>query len=223
MLALGLGGLRLTGGALAKLARSRRPLGDGARRPARQPLGQVGTGSSSCCISCSARQRTAPPGAAVGEAPAGLAGRVARRWRWPLRRRPPGCSSIAIAGGDGFADALTSAALFDALWPVTIGAALAALALRRWGGRPPAGLSLRETVVGAAWRRAFPQEPRRRRRIGARRTGYPRQWPQPGPVASGVPSCSARRPCLANEEDRPYGRMLQRCLFRRSWPFRLFH
>src|SRR5580704_7516722 len=68
-----------------------------------------------------------------------------------------------FAGGD-VADALTANALFDALWPFLMGAALA-FALRRWGSRLPpipagdiAGAAERafraSYVVGAASERA---------------------------------------------------------------------
>ena len=78
------------------------------------------------------------------------------------------------AGGD-VADALGPAALFDALWPVLIGAALA-LALRHWGDRlplVPAGVIVGGLETGV----------RNRYVIGTgleRADGQLRQWPAAG-------------------------------------------
>src|ERR1700704_3659469 len=96
----------------------------------------------SCCLSCS-RWRGPPPKTERPGAAAGLA------TPWQVMA----LASVAVpwllypfAGGH-LADALTPGALFDALWPVLIGAALA-LVLRRWENRLPhlpAG-----DIVGAA-------------------------------------------------------------------------
>jgi formate hydrogenlyase subunit 3/multisubunit Na+/H+ antiporter MnhD subunit len=167
VLALGLGGLPLTGGALAKLA-VKAPLGDGL----------VGLLANLSAIATSILMlhflqrlaRTAPQ-AQQSAPPAGLA------VPWLVMA----LASVAVpwllypfAGGD-VADALSPTTLFDGLWPVLIGAVLA-LGLRRWGNRlplVPAGdiLSAMETifrrsyVVGAALERA---------------DGPLRQWPAAG-------------------------------------------
>jgi formate hydrogenlyase subunit 3/multisubunit Na+/H+ antiporter MnhD subunit len=166
VLALGLGGLPLTGGALAKLA-VKAPLGDGVVGLLAD-LSAVGTTLLMLhFLQCLAR--TAPPGQAA--APAGLAG------PWQAMA----LASVAVpwllypfAGGD-VTDALTSTALFDALWPVLIGAALA-LALRRWGSRlPPVPAG---DIVGTA-ERAFHKS----YIVGGaleRADGHVRQWPAAG-------------------------------------------
>ena len=167
VLALGLGGLPLTGGALAKLA-VKAPLGDGVVGLLAN-LSAVGTTLLMLhFLQCLAR--TAPPGQPAA-APAGLA----------VPWQAMALASVAVpwllypfAGGE-VADALTPTALFDALWPVLIGAALA-LALRRWGSRlppvpagdivGPAERAFRESyIVGGALERA---------------DGHLRQWPAAG-------------------------------------------
>jgi formate hydrogenlyase subunit 3/multisubunit Na+/H+ antiporter MnhD subunit len=167
VLALGLGGLPLTGGALAKLA-VKAPLGDGVVGLLAN-LSAVGTALLMLhFLQCLAR--TAPQ-EQQASAPAGLA----------LPWQAMALASIVVpwllfpfAGGD-VADALTLAALFDAFWPVLIGAALA-LALRRWENRlphVPAG-----DIVGAA-ERIF----RAGYVVGAvleRADGRLRQWPAAG-------------------------------------------
>jgi formate hydrogenlyase subunit 3/multisubunit Na+/H+ antiporter MnhD subunit len=167
VLALGLGGLPLTGGALAKLA-VKAPLGDGLVGLLAN-LSAIGT--SLLMLHFLQRLARTAPQAQQPAAPAGLAvpwlvmalASVAVPWL-----------IYAYAGGD-VADALTAGALFDALWPVLIGAALA-LALRRWQDRlphVPAG-----DIVGAletAFRRSYV--------VGAgleRADGLLRQWPAAG-------------------------------------------
>ena len=172
VLALGLGGLPLTGGALAKLA-VKAPLGDGVVSLLAN-LSAVGTSLLMLhFLQCLARtapqdgQAAAPAGLAVPWQAMALASVVVPWLLYPF------------AGGD-IADALTPGALFDALWPVLIGAALA-LALRRWPG-PPAARSR-----GRYRRRpggGLPPELPRRCRVGAggrASTAMARS----GPVASG--------------------------------------
>jgi len=139
VLALGLGGLPLTGGALAKLA-VKAPLGDGAAGLLAN-LSAVGT--TLLMLHFLQRLARTTPQTEQPAAPAGLA------VPWQVMA----LASVAVpwmlypfAGGH-LADALTPGALFDALWPVLIGAALA-LVLRRWENRLPhlpAG-----DIVGAA-------------------------------------------------------------------------
>jgi formate hydrogenlyase subunit 3/multisubunit Na+/H+ antiporter MnhD subunit len=128
VLALGLGGLPLTGGALAKLA-VKAPLGGGFVGLVAN-LSAVGT-SLLMLHFLQCLMRSAPP----SEQPAAPAGLV-------LPWQVMAVASVAVpwllypfAGGD-LADALTPGALFDALWPVLVGAALA-LVLRRWEHRLP--------------------------------------------------------------------------------------
>src|SRR5258708_3542286 len=135
VLALGLGGLPLTGGALAKLA-VKEPLGDGVAGL----LANLSAGGPAPLLPRLARpaRQTEQPAAAAG---------LAMPWQVMA------LASVAVpwllypfAGGH-LADALTPGALFDALWPVLIGAALA-FVLRRWENRLPhlpAG-----DIVGAA-------------------------------------------------------------------------
>ncbi|HEY2612070.1 MAG TPA: complex I subunit 5 family protein [Reyranella sp.] len=139
VLALGLGGLPLTGGALAKLA-VKAPLGDGFAGLLAN-LSAVGT--TLVMLHFLQRLARTAPQTEQPAAPAGLA------VPWQVMA----LASVAVpwllypfAGGH-LADALTPGALFDALWPVLIGAALA-LVLRRWEHRLPhlpAG-----DIVGAA-------------------------------------------------------------------------
>ena len=167
LLALSLGGLPLTGGALAKLA-VKAPLGDGVVGLLAN-LSAVGTSLLMLhFLQCLAR--TAPADQQA-PAPAGLA----------LPWLAMALASVAvpwllfpIAGGH-VADALKPSTLFDALWPVLVGAVLA-LALRRWGNRlPPVPAG---DIVGAT-ERAF----RRSYIVGAafeRADGQLRQWPAAG-------------------------------------------
>ncbi len=167
VLALGLGGLPLTGGALAKLA-VKAPLGDGVVGLLANLSAVATTLLMLHFLQCLARtaaqeqQATAPAGLAVPWQAMALAS-VAVPWLL-----------YPFAGGN-VADALTLAALFDALWPVLIGAALA-LALRRWQSRlppipagdivEPAERAFRASyAVGSAMERA---------------DGWLRQWPAAG-------------------------------------------
>jgi multicomponent Na+:H+ antiporter subunit A len=167
VLALGLGGLPLTGGALAKLA-VKEPLGDGVAGLLAN-LSAVGT-TLLMLHFLQRLARTAPQ----TEQPAAVAG-LAMPWQVMA------LASVAVpwllypfAGGH-LADALTPGALFDALWPILIGVALAFI-LRRWENRLPhlpAG-----DIVGAA-ETAF----RASYIIGGaseRADGLLRQWPTAG-------------------------------------------
>jgi formate hydrogenlyase subunit 3/multisubunit Na+/H+ antiporter MnhD subunit len=139
VLALGLGGLPLTGGALAKLA-VKAPLGDGFAGLLAN-LSAVGT--TLLMLHFLQRLARTAPQTEQPAAPAGLA------VPWQVMA----LASVAVpwllypfAGGH-LADALTPGALFDALWPVLIGAALALVLRRREHRLPhlPAG-----DIVGAA-------------------------------------------------------------------------
>ncbi|MGZ3340993.1 MAG: proton-conducting transporter transmembrane domain-containing protein [Reyranella sp.] len=167
VLALGLGGLPLTGGALAKLA-VKEPLGDGVVGLLAN-LSAVGTSLLMLhflqCLARSAAQSEQPA------APAGLA------VPWQVMA----AASVAVpwllypfAGGH-LADALTAGALLDALWPVLVGAALA-LVLRRWEHRLPhfpAGdiVGTAETAFRASYIIGGASE---------RADGLLRQWPMAG-------------------------------------------
>ena len=124
VLALGLAGLPLTGGALAKLA-VKAPLGDGI-------VGMLATLSAiastllmlhflRCLILSASHDREAPAPAALVVPWLAIAfASVALPWAlYP-----------AIAGAS-FRDALAPRVLWEALWPVLVGALLAVL--RRWG------------------------------------------------------------------------------------------
>jgi formate hydrogenlyase subunit 3/multisubunit Na+/H+ antiporter MnhD subunit len=165
VLALGLGGLPLTGGALAKLA-VKAPLGDGV-------VGLLANLSAvattllmlhflQCLARTAAHEQQAPAGLAVPWQAMALAS-VAVPWLL-----------YPFAGGN-VADALALAALFDALWPVLIGAALA-LALRRWQNRLPpipAGdiVEPAERAFSASYAVGSAME---------RADGWLRQWPAAG-------------------------------------------
>ncbi|HEV3493039.1 MAG TPA: proton-conducting transporter membrane subunit [Reyranella sp.] len=167
VLALGLGGLPLTGGALAKLA-VKVPLGDGVVGLLAN-LSAVGT--TLLMLHFLQRLTEIAPQDQQASASAGRA----------LPWQAMALASIAVPwllypfAGGAVADALTANALFDALWPVLMGTALA-FALRRWGSQlphVPAG-----DVVGAA-ERAF----RASYLVGAaseRADGQLRQWPAAG-------------------------------------------
>jgi formate hydrogenlyase subunit 3/multisubunit Na+/H+ antiporter MnhD subunit len=127
VLALGLGGLPLTGGALAKLA-TKAPLGDGIPGT----LGTLSAIASSMlmahflrCLAASASQNsetTAPAGLALAWLATALAA-VAVPW------------ALYPATNVSY-DPLAIGVLWDALWPVLAGVALAA-ALWRWQHFPP--------------------------------------------------------------------------------------
>ncbi len=139
VIALGLGGLPLTGGALAKLA-VKAPLGDGLVGLLAN-LSAVGT-TLLMLHFLQGLARSAPqsdqPAPRTGLAvPWQIMALASVAFPWLL---------YPFAGGD-LADALGPGALLDALWPVLVGAALA-LVLRRWEHRLPhipAG-----DIVGAA-------------------------------------------------------------------------
>ena len=128
VLALSLGGFPLTGGALAKLA-VKVPLGNGV-------AGMLATVSAvgTTLLMLHFLQRLARTGSPDPEIAASPG--FALPWQsmalatvlvpWLL---------YPVAGGH-FADALTPSALFEALWPVLVGAVLA-LGLRHWGDRLP--------------------------------------------------------------------------------------
>jgi formate hydrogenlyase subunit 3/multisubunit Na+/H+ antiporter MnhD subunit len=167
VIALGLGGLPLTGGALAKLA-VKAPLGDSLVGLLAN-LSAVGT----TLLMLHFLHHLARS-ASQSEQPAPSAG-VAVPWQVMA------LSSVAVpwllypfADGD-LADALSPGALLEALWPVLVGAALA-LFLRRWEHRLPhfpAG-----DIVGSAetvFRKSYV--------VGAaldRADGALRQWPAAG-------------------------------------------
>jgi formate hydrogenlyase subunit 3/multisubunit Na+/H+ antiporter MnhD subunit len=167
VIALGLGGLPLTGGALAKLA-VKAPLGDGL-------VGLLANLSAVAttllmlhflqCLARSAPQSEQPAPRADLAVPWQVMALASVAVPWLL---------YPFADGD-LADALGPGALFDALWPVLVGVALA-LVLRRWEHRLPhipAG-----DIVGAA-ETAF----RRSYAVGAafdRADGALRQWPAAG-------------------------------------------
>lgn len=154
VLALGLGGLPLTGGALAKLA-VKAPLGDGVVGL----LANVSAvGTTLLMLHFLQRLTQITPQDRQASAPAGLA----------LPWQAMALASIVVPwllypfAGSDVADALTPNVLFDALWPVLVGAALA-LALRRWG--IACRLSPRRHCRSG--RESLPRELRRRRRVGA--------------------------------------------------------
>jgi formate hydrogenlyase subunit 3/multisubunit Na+/H+ antiporter MnhD subunit len=129
VVALGFGGLPLTGGALAKLA-VKAPLGDDA-------VGLLATlaGAGSTLLMLHFLRRLAPAAAADprAAAPHGLAGPwlamalAAVAIPWAL---------FLTAGIGTLAEAVAPAALWGALWPVLLGVVLAAL-LRRFDHRLP--------------------------------------------------------------------------------------
>ncbi len=129
VLALGLGGLPFTGGALAKLA-VKGPLGYGVVGTL-AALSAAGTTLLMLHFLHRLTQAGAPEPQA--EAPAGLV------WPWLAMA----FAAVAIpwglypaATGSSLADMVVPAALWAALWPLLLGAGLA-VALRRWGHRLP--------------------------------------------------------------------------------------
>ena len=124
VLALGFGGLPLTGGDVAKLA-VKPPLGEGV-------VGLLATlaaaGSTLLMLHFLHRLRLAVAPDPRGRAPAGLA------WPWLAMAFAAVAVPWALfltAGIGTLADALAPAALWSSLWPVLLGALLVAL-LRRW-------------------------------------------------------------------------------------------
>jgi formate hydrogenlyase subunit 3/multisubunit Na+/H+ antiporter MnhD subunit len=129
VLALGLAGLPLTGGALAKLA-VKAPLGDGV-------VGLLATlastGSALLMLHFLHRLGSISAPDPQTSAPAGLA------WPWLAMALAAVVIPWALfvsAGIGTVADALTTAALWGAFWPVLIGVVLA-VALHRFGHRLP--------------------------------------------------------------------------------------
>jgi formate hydrogenlyase subunit 3/multisubunit Na+/H+ antiporter MnhD subunit len=128
VLALSLGGFPLTGGALAKLA-VKTPLGNGVAGM----LATVSAASTTLLmlhfLQCLARMSSQDPEAA---APTGFA----------LSWQSMALASVLVpwllypTAGGHVADALTPAALLEALWPILVGAVLA-LGLRHWRDRLP--------------------------------------------------------------------------------------
>jgi formate hydrogenlyase subunit 3/multisubunit Na+/H+ antiporter MnhD subunit len=167
VLALGLGGLPLTGGALAKLA-VKAALGDGVVGLLAN-LSAIGT--TLLMLHFLQRLARIAPQTEQVSAPAGLA------VPWQIMA----LASVAVpwllypfAGGSP-ADALTPGALFDALWPILIGAVLV-LGLRRWGDRlpqlPPGDIvGTAETAFRASYAVGSASE---------RVDGLLRQWPAAG-------------------------------------------
>lgn len=129
IMGLGLAGLPLTGGALAKLA-IKPVLGDGW-------AGTLGTLSSlaTALLMTHFLFRVAAMPAPV--TPAALPGRL--RWPWLIVAAAsvvvPWALYLTVMSGS-VAYALSPATLWASLWPVVLGAALAA-AVRRWGSRLP--------------------------------------------------------------------------------------
>lgn len=167
VLALSLGGLPLTGGALAKLA-VKAPLGDG-------PAGTLATvsaaGTTLLMLHFLQRLARGAPAGAESPAPAGLV------LPWLVMA----LASISMpwllypALGSHAADALTPSALWEALWPVLTGAALA-LGLWLFGNRLPRVPAGDIVVAGeAAFRASYT--------FGAaleRTDAQLRQWPSAG-------------------------------------------
>jgi formate hydrogenlyase subunit 3/multisubunit Na+/H+ antiporter MnhD subunit len=129
ILALSLSGLPLTGGALAKLA-VKAPLGNGA---AGTLAAISAAGTTLLMLHFVMRLAKGAPQDAQAAPPAGSI------W-WPWLAMA--LASVFVpwliypALGQDIADALTLAAIWEALWPVLIGAVLAAR-LWRWGHRLP--------------------------------------------------------------------------------------
>jgi formate hydrogenlyase subunit 3/multisubunit Na+/H+ antiporter MnhD subunit len=164
LVALGLGGLPLTGGALAKLV-IKEPLGDGL----------VGTLATLSAIGTTVLMlhflvrlaRTAAPPAPTTPTPGFLL-----PW-WITALAALGVPWLLYSVGDGdLAAAVAPGALLDAAWPVAIGIVLA-FALVKWGERlppiPPGDIVILEE---GAFRGSYA--------IGAfleRLDGHLRQWP----------------------------------------------
>jgi hypothetical protein len=129
VVALGFGGLPLTGGYVAKLA-VKAPLGEGV-------VGLLatlaGAGSTLLMLHFLYRLRSSATSGFEAVAPPGLA------WPWLVTA----CAAVIIpwalfstSGIGTLADALAPAPLWGALWPVLLGVLLAAL-LRHWEDRLP--------------------------------------------------------------------------------------
>nr|WP_294553860.1 proton-conducting transporter membrane subunit [uncultured Rhodopila sp.] len=129
IMGLGLAGLPLTGGALAKLA-IKPVLGDGWAGT----LGTLSSLATALLMTHFLFRLAALPQQAT---PAALPGRL--RWSWLLVAAAsvlvPWALYLTVMGGS-VAYALSPASLWASLWPVAVGAALAA-ALRHWGSRLP--------------------------------------------------------------------------------------
>jgi multicomponent Na+:H+ antiporter subunit A len=128
VLAVGLGGLPLTGGALAKLV-VKAPLGEGI-------VGLLATLSSAgtALLMMHFLRRLAATSAHDAQA---AATRLTLPWLAMAFASVavPWALYLAVMGGT-FADALAPAALWSAVWPVLLGGALA-VGLWRWGGSLP--------------------------------------------------------------------------------------
>ncbi len=129
VIALGLAGLPLTGGALAKLA-VKDPLGYGIAGTLASFIG-VRNNPSDAALSAPARiDCGARPGQAGGrQTRRAVAGDGSRFHHGPL-------DTVSFAGIGSLSDALAPAALWKVLWPVLLGGVLA-VGLRRWGHRLP--------------------------------------------------------------------------------------
>lgn len=133
VVALGLGGLPLTGGALAKLA-IKGPLGEGLVGTLAN-LSAAGTTLLMVhFLACLARlaAREPPPGIALG---------FALPWRLVALAAIVVPWLTYLAGGGSLGEALAPGAVWDAAWPVALGAVFA-VAWLRWGDgvpRLPAG------------------------------------------------------------------------------------
>jgi formate hydrogenlyase subunit 3/multisubunit Na+/H+ antiporter MnhD subunit len=174
VLALGFGGLPLTGGGLAKLA-IKAPLGDGA-------VGLLATlaavGSTLLMLHFLHRLALSMAPDAEAKAPAGLA------WPW-LATAFAGVAvpwTLFLASGIGtLADAVSPDALWGGLWPVLLGVLLAAL-LRRWQDRLPRVPEGDVVVVGAAIASATVALGSSLERV----EGALRQWPVAGIALLGL-------------------------------------
>ncbi|MBI2736824.1 MAG: NADH/ubiquinone/plastoquinone (complex I) [Rhodospirillales bacterium] len=163
VVALGLGGLPLTGGALAKLA-VKGPLGDGL-------VGTLANASAAGTTLLMAHFLVWLARSAAREPPPGAALAFLLPWRFTALAAIFVPWLLYLEGGGGIGGVLAPDALWDTAWPVALGAALAIVWVR-WGSgvpRLPVG-----DVIGAI-ERAF----RATYAIGAaveRLDGVLRQW-----------------------------------------------
>lgn len=143
VVALGLGGLPLTGGALAKLA-AKGPLGDGL---VSMLADMSAAGTALLMVHFLARLARA----AAREPPSGIATSFRLPWRVVAFAAIILPWLLYLAGGGSIAAALAPDALWDAAWPVALGVVLAIAWVRRDRRMPriPAG-----DVIGAI-ERAF--------------------------------------------------------------------